>query len=72
MGCLARAFQSPQWGSNSKGFKYFLIFSFSWFQSPQWGSNSKVRVANATAAVVRFQSPQWGSNSKGVLCYRTH
>ena len=36
------AFQSPQWGSNSKG------MSPSWktvidlkFQSPQWGSNSK-------------------------------
>ena len=34
-------FQSPQWGSNSKGLHKFCCPNESWFQSPQWGSNSK-------------------------------
>ena len=34
-------FQSPQWGSNSKGQLAFSMRSRYRFQSPQWGSNSK-------------------------------
>ena len=59
-------FQSPQWGSNSKGAnelckKLELIE----FQSPQWGSNSKDSYAKKRRYRYWFQSPQWGSNSKG-------
>ena len=36
-------FQSPQWGSNSKGRIIFLFLRGRKFQSPQWGSNSKVK-----------------------------
>ena len=34
-------FQSPQWGSNSKGFNPSEFAKVNSFQSPQWGSNSK-------------------------------
>ena len=37
----AVGFQSPQWGSNSKGNVEELNNNLSVFQSPQWGSNSK-------------------------------
>ena len=36
-------FQSPQWGSNSKGFRKIIPARTLRFQSPQWGSNSKGR-----------------------------
>ena len=58
-------FQSPQWGSNSKGVdKNERRIENEEFQSPQWGSNSKVITNSNLKAVVLFQSPQWGSNSK--------
>ena len=38
----ALAFQSPQWGSNSKSLNGVGALSeLKQFQSPQWGSNSK-------------------------------
>ena len=36
------AFQSPQWGSNSKVTAKAGDLTKVGFQSPQWGSNSKV------------------------------
>ena len=60
-------FQSPQWGSNSKGFKAVMgpKAQVAMFQSPQWGSNSKDIDKEDEEGVSLFQSPQWGSNSKG-------
>ena len=61
-------FQSPQWGSNSKGSEQFLVRINARFQSPQWGSNSKAYNIGRNVSVVVFQSPQWGSNSKVIPC----
>ena len=41
MQLLIYAFQSPQWGSNSKVGIIVRVIMDSKFQSPQWGSNSK-------------------------------
>ena len=38
---VSERFQSPQWGSNSKGSHFFIVRKTPEFQSPQWGSNSK-------------------------------
>ena len=38
---LAKAFQSPQWGDNSKVKGSVLFCGDFMFQSPQWGDNSK-------------------------------
>ena len=58
-------FQSPQWGSNSKGLVQSVEIEDDLFQSPQWGSNSKVFLQKMYACYdMEFQSPQWGSNSK--------
>ena len=35
------AFQSPQWGDNSKAFGELAKMPKDKFQSPQWGDNSK-------------------------------
>ena len=59
------AFQSPQWGSNSKVFFVagsYLIFVF----SPRNGEVIlKFTVSKTGLFFFKFQSPQWGSNSKG-------
>ena len=57
-------FQSPQWGSNSKGDVRTVLHLLVEFQSPQWGSNSKGFSRQWGTFRVPFQSPQWGSNSK--------
>ena len=53
-------FQSPQWGSNSKGLeKTKRRLAKRWFQSPQWGSNSKVWQAMPSVMLACF-SPRNG------------
>ena len=46
------AFQSPQWGSNSKANSSVATTLCAKFQSPQWGSNSKVATAGEQSKVV--------------------
>ena len=62
---LTIKFQSPQWGSNSKGDHETIRKVLYPFQSPQWGSNSKEAFSGLYEYLNKFQSPQWGSNSKG-------
>ena len=63
-------FQSPQWGSNSKGIDAVATLDNKAFQSPQWGSNSKGTFRQDIFFFREFQSPQWGSNSKvGVFLF---
>ena len=52
-------FQSPQWGSNSKGEPERYFPGGRLFQSPQWGSNSKAVEAGRNENLYGF-SPRNG------------
>ncbi len=52
-------FQSPQWGSNSKGSTTIPLEGSTSFQSPQWGSNSKVGGRDVQYELLSF-SPRNG------------